>query len=229
MLESLFSSRGNDLSVKPCAKRGLAPGILNLESRSVPTIGLVPSFAIVSAINAPSKQVDLPRITIGDATRFEGNRGTRIMTFQVTRSGDLSKPSSIDYSTSSDNAVAYQDYIPASGKIEFLPAQKSRTILVVLISDSKSEINKSFHVNLTSPMNAQIQRSNATGSILDDDLIKTRSLSVSIASNQSIHHTTSKTNLENGRVKVMTVQKLNIPIMPGRPGGSKIGKRPRPI
>lgn len=230
MRQSRFATiRGLDLPVKARQRRGLRPVLVNLESRAVPTVGLAPSFAIVSAIQAPVKQMDLPVITIRDATRLEGNQGTRMMTFQVTRSGDLSKSSSLDYNTTGGNAVEYRDYIPISGKLDFLPTQKSRTIQVILISDSSPEISKSFHLNLTTPTNAVFQRARATGTILDDDLIKPRMITASMGSNPMVHTTISKQNLENGKIKAMAVPDVNIPIMPGRPGGSKVGKRPRPI
>jgi hypothetical protein len=230
MRQSRFATiRGMDLPVKARQRRGLRPVLVNLESRAVPTVGLAPSFAIVSSIQAPVKQMDLPVITIRDATRLEGNQGTRMMTFQVTRSGDLSKSSSLDYNTTGGNAVEYRDYIPISGKLDFLPTQKSRTIQVILISDSSPEIRKSFHLNLTTPTNVVFQRARATGTILDDDLIKPRMISASMASNPMVHATISKQSLENGKIKAMAVPDVNIPIMPGRPGGSKVGKRPRPI
>jgi len=230
MRQSRFATvSGNELLVKTRQRRGLKPVLVNLESRAVPTVGLAPSFAIVSAIQAPVKQMDLPVITIRDATRLEGNQGTRTMTFLVTRSGNISKSSSLDYNTSGGNAVAYRDYIPISGKLDFLPTQKSREILVTLISDSSPEINKSFHLNLTTPVNAKVQGTYATGSILNDDIIKPVMITASNTSSTMVHATISKQSLENGKIKAMSVPDVNIPIMPGRPGGSKVGKRPRPI
>lgn len=230
MRQSRFATvSGNELLVKTRQRRGLKPVLVNLESRAVPTVGLAPSFAIVSAIQAPVKQMDLPVITIRDATRLEGNQGTRTMTFLVTRSGNVSKSSSLDYNTSGGNAVAYRDYIPISGKLDFLPTQKSLEILVTLISDSSPEINKSFHLNLTTPVNAKIQRTYATGSILNDDIIKPVMITASNTSSAMVHATISKQSFENGKIKAMAVPDVNIPIMPGRPGGSKVGKRPRPI
>ena len=63
------------------------------------------------------------------------------------------------------------DYTTTSGTLTFGTAQtiRSQTISVPVVNDADEEEDETFTVTLSTPANATILRSTATGTILDDD------------------------------------------------------------
>jgi len=119
--------------------------------------------------------VNVPLVSISDATVTEGDVGTTPAVFTVT----LSKPSSnvvtVNYSTGSGldynggDAQPGVDYVSTSGTLTFLPGETSKTISVQVIGDTIPELNEQFAVNLGSPANALLAHASALGTIVDDD------------------------------------------------------------
>ena len=84
---------------------------------------------IVSDDTGPS----LPELAIDDVQIDEGDSGTTTMVFTVTRSGDLSGPSSVDFSTADGTAtISGNDYDVAttSGTLSFGIDEEFKTITV---------------------------------------------------------------------------------------------------
>jgi hypothetical protein len=107
---------------------------------------------------------------MSDATVTEGNTGTRAATFTVTLSVAYGQPVTVAYATANGSATAGSDYQAASGTLTIPAGQTTGTITVPVNGDRLAESNETFVVNLSSPTNATIADGQGVGTIVDDDL-----------------------------------------------------------
>jgi uncharacterized delta-60 repeat protein len=106
------------------------------------------------------------------APRYRENSG--LAEIYVTRTGDLSVNTSVNYATSNDTATGGSDYSARGAKITFAPGQAFKIIQIPLINDSISEGVERFNVTLSNPVNGQIGTNNpAEVVITDDDFLDT--------------------------------------------------------
>src|SRR5262249_20446176 len=110
-----------------------------------------------------------PSIDLDDVSVTEGNAGTTEATFTVQLSAPSRETVTVDYATADGSAIAGSDYQSASGTLTFDPGQTSQTITVLVNGDTIFEKNETFTVNLSNPVNANIDRGTGTGTILNDD------------------------------------------------------------
>lgn len=104
-------------------------------------------------------------LSIASASGAEGNP----ITFVVTRSGNLSTATSVDYATSTGTAGA-TDFSAASGPINFAVSETSKNIVISTTHDVVYEPNETFTVTLSNPAsNAEIVGGVATGTINNND------------------------------------------------------------
>jgi uncharacterized repeat protein (TIGR01451 family) len=111
----------------------------------------------------------IPSASINDVSVKEGNIGTTSMAFPVNLSQPSDLPVSLFYSTSDGTAVAGADYMSASGTLSFDPGVTSAVVRVPILGNTRIEPTKTFSLLLSSPSNAVLARSSATGYILNDD------------------------------------------------------------
>jgi predicted extracellular nuclease len=125
------------------------------------------AFSVTSAgLNA--------NVSIGDQSITEGDAGTKILTFTVTRdnaAGDFT----VDFGTHDGSATAGSDYLAAAGTLHFTAGGAlSQTISVTINGDATPEPSETFTVNLSNLMNvtgtATLAKGSATGTILNDDI-----------------------------------------------------------
>ena len=104
-------------------------------------------------------------------TISEGNSGTQVATFTVTRSGGTTA-FDVNFATSDGTAtVADSDYVAASNTLHFGANQNTQTIAVTINGDTKVESNETFNVNLSNATNgATISDSQGVGTITNDDV-----------------------------------------------------------
>ncbi len=115
-------------------------------------------------------QDDEPRISIGDVSLLEGNTGTRLAEFTVTLSTASDHAVTVDYTTADGSATAADnDYQAASGTVDFVPGEISKTISVVVNGDRRAEPTEGFYVNLSNAANALLADREAIGFIGDDE------------------------------------------------------------
>jgi hypothetical protein len=109
-------------------------------------------------------------VVISDASVAEGNSGTKVETFTVTRSGGTAA-FTVNFATANNSAtVADHDYAANAGTLNFGAGVNTQTISVTVNGDTKLEANETFVVNLSGATNgATISASRGTGTILDDD------------------------------------------------------------
>jgi len=113
---------------------------------------------------------DQPRIlSISDASVVEGDSGSKILAFTVSLNVVYEETVTVSYSTANGSAIAGSDYSSASGEITFAPGQTTKTIEVEVLGDTVSENDESFSITLSNPISASLLRSEAVGTISNDD------------------------------------------------------------
>jgi hypothetical protein len=97
------------------------------------------------------------------ASSYSVNESAGSATITVTRSGDTSSTSSVDYQTndnfgfvecSVNNGLANQrcDYITTAGTLFFAANETSKTFSIPIIDDSQVEGNETLNISLSSPV-----------------------------------------------------------------------------
>ena len=119
--------------------------------------------------NGTIENDDDPTLSIADVSSAEGHVVSTDFTFTVTRSGDTSGVSSVDFATANGTATAASDYTASSGTLTFAANDTSETITVSVNGDLTDEPDETFTVTLSNPANATLTDGSATGTIEDDD------------------------------------------------------------
>lgn len=108
-------------------------------------------------------------LSISDASISEGNSGTTMMTFTVSRSG-AANAVSFTYATEDGFASAPGDYTATSGTGSIAAGGAgSTTISVPIVGDSVSELHETFTVRLLSATGGTILDGVGVGTIRNDD------------------------------------------------------------
>ena len=111
-----------------------------------------------------------PKLRVANASVIEGNSGTKQMAFTVTLSAASQESVWVSYTTRDDQATAADnDYTATSGRLEFRPGQKSKTISITIRGDRKKESDESFFIDLFSAVGADVDVGRGAGRILNDD------------------------------------------------------------
>lgn len=129
---------------------------------------------------------DTSTISINDVTLVESDSGPKNLKFTVSLSNPSSKNITVDYATADNTATAGSDYVATAGTVILNPGQTIKTFIVESTGDLLDENNETFFVNLSNSINAGISDAQGVGTINDDDLAPTLSISdVSIAEGNS--------------------------------------------
>ena len=110
-------------------------------------------------------------VSINNVSISEGDSGTNVETFTVTRSGGTAA-FDVNFATSVGSATtADSDYVAKSGTLHFTAGQNTATIPVTINGDTKVEANETFNVNLSTATNgATISDGLGVGTITNDDV-----------------------------------------------------------
>ncbi|CAN5617066.1 hypothetical protein BH10BAC2_BH10BAC2_06550 [soil metagenome] len=126
--------------------------------------GLMGQFVVMPQATA------VPAISIANSKLNEGNSGTQQMNFTVTLSSPATQNITVNYKTKDGTALAAGDYTAVNGTLTFTAGETIKTISVALKCDTNIESDETFKVVLSNPVNANISKTNATGTILNDDI-----------------------------------------------------------
>ncbi|SEN60784.1 hypothetical protein SAMN05192583_3136 [Sphingomonas gellani] len=133
------------------------------------------SFALITddtpgGINAgQSFTAAVPQLSVSDISFSEGNDGTRLVQFTVTRGGP-DGALSVDYATADGTATAGSDYLATSGTLTFAAGQTSATVSVTVTGDTVAESNETFFLNLSNPTgDARLADAQGQATIINDD------------------------------------------------------------
>jgi hypothetical protein len=127
------------------------------------TNGKAPEYTFFTEIPKPVS------VKIGNASIEEGNDGQKGISFNVTLSSPSSQTVTINYKTKDGTAKAASDYVAKEGTLSFAPGVKKQTLSILINGDTQLEGDEKFKVLLSAPVNAIIQDSIGTGTIVNDD------------------------------------------------------------
>ncbi len=109
----------------------------------------------------------------GPAAGFvvEGSGSPTLVTFTVTRSGNLDAPASVAWAVvgSGANAADFADGVLPSGRVSFAPGETSQSITIRVLADRVVEPDEEFSIQLSAPVNTQIGQGGASLTIRTDD------------------------------------------------------------
>jgi len=109
-------------------------------------------------------------ITIGDAGSVEGNSGSRDLVFRVRLSAPSTKTVTVKCATADGSAAAGRDYVRLpTTTLTFAPGETERTVTVRVTGDRAREETETFLLKLSGASGAPVVRSQALGTIADDD------------------------------------------------------------
>jgi len=150
-------------------------------------------------------------IAATDAVKAEGNGGgSTAFTFTVTREGDLSGESSVDWEVAGSGAdpADADDFGGAlpSGTVAFAAGEAEQTITVLVSADGMEELSEGFTVTLVdgTEVGADILIGSADGSIVNDDGLLTTYLSSAPGSGYNIFLTFTGTGWTTDLQAVVT-------------------------
>jgi hypothetical protein len=166
-----------------------------------------PTTLAIDPVNAQITDNDITYSVVGStATVTEGNSGTQVVSFTVTRTGETNQSSSIDFSFGGtattgvdyNNAIVTGTGVTATGsKISFAANATIAIIAVAIVGDRIAESNETLALTLSNaiaPGTANIIGSPITTTILNDD-----------TAGISINPTTGLTTTEAGETATFTV------------------------
>ncbi len=109
------------------------------------------------------------RVSVGNGSAVEGDTGTAVLEIPIALSRQAGQTVRVDWATVDGTAVAGEDYVAASGTVEFAPGETATTVPVEVIGDTEDEADETFMVVLSNPVNAVIGQGTGVGTIVDDD------------------------------------------------------------
>ena len=121
---------------------------------------------------SPCATVGLIGLSIGDVSALEGNSGTTSFSFPVTLQSAATQEITLTFNTQVGSAVPTVDFVSGPGTVTIAVGQTSAQVVVQVNGDTSVEDDEQFFVNLTGATNASILRGQATGTILNDDMIR---------------------------------------------------------
>ncbi|MEG4990191.1 DUF4347 domain-containing protein, partial [Microcoleus sp. BR0-C5] len=142
-----------------------------------------PTTLAIGPVNPQITDNDITYSVVGStATVTEGNSGTQVVSFTVTRTGETNQSSSIDFSFGGtattgvdyDNAIVTGTGVTATGStVSFAANATIATIAVAVVGDRITEPDETLELtlsNATAPGTAKIIGSPITTTIQDDDI-----------------------------------------------------------
>ena len=173
--------------------------VLEFDGYNHPDAWRLDDVTLTAVGAAPPPAAIAGSVSINDVTISEGNSGTKVATFTVTRSGGTAA-FDVNYATSDGTAtVADGDYVAASNTLHFGANQNTQTISVTINGDTKVEANETFNVVLSNATNgATISDSQGVGTITNDD-------GAAIAGSVSINDVTISEGDSGTKVATFTV------------------------
>jgi glucose/arabinose dehydrogenase len=110
----------------------------------------------------------VPQITAVQAGADEDNV-LHDSPFELTLSAPSPKPIRLNYATADQTALAGIDYIQTAGSLFIPPGTVTQFVRVPVVGNLRKEPNRTFLLNLSSPVNASLLTTQIVASILDDD------------------------------------------------------------
>jgi Ca2+-binding RTX toxin-like protein len=116
------------------------------------------------ALDSGERTLTIDDVVIG----VEGNSGIQNATFNVTLSAQSGLTVSVDVATVDGTAEAGTDYVSLMQTLTFSPGELTKSVTVQVAGDVRAEFDENFFVEMTNPLNATLQDSFGTATIVDD-------------------------------------------------------------
>ncbi|MEL6601083.1 MAG: ExeM/NucH family extracellular endonuclease, partial [Pseudomonadota bacterium] len=156
-----ISGRGSTLTIEVSATANGGSEALAMRNMIVDGIGgFTPTLPVIS-ISADADIV------------AEGNSGATLVTFTVTRSGDLGAESTVTFDVGGSLADDEIGTVTPEGTITFAPGEAEATITVEVIGDTEIEPSDLLELTLLSAEGATLGTTEASTAIIDDDSLVT--------------------------------------------------------
>ncbi|MDQ4120907.1 MAG: dockerin type I domain-containing protein [Acidobacteriota bacterium] len=110
-----------------------------------------------------------PTLSIADVSLAEGNENKTDFNFVVTKTGPTEQTVTVNYQTVSISATSGVDFTNTTGTLTIAPNETSKAITVPVFGEFTVEVDETFKVILSAPVNATLNKTEALGTILDDD------------------------------------------------------------
>jgi hypothetical protein len=110
-----------------------------------------------------------PTLSVADLTITEGDSGTKNALFHVSLSTATGLDVTVAYATADGTAMAGSDYTATAGTLTLPAGSTSATIPVPILGDVDDELDETFLMNLTLPVNATLADGQGQATIADDD------------------------------------------------------------
>lgn len=122
-----------------------------------------------------------PTLSVNDVSVAEGDAGTTLLTFTVTRTGTGAV--SVNYATADGTATAGSDYVATAGTLNFASGETSKTVTVAVNGDTAFEPNETVRLLLSNATaGVTIADGEGIGTIVNDDAAPAGTLSIAGAS-----------------------------------------------
>jgi hypothetical protein len=113
---------------------------------------------------------DGPEVSVGDVSVTEGDGATTAIAFEITLSKPSVEPVSVDYATAAGTATAGDDFESLQARtLDFDAGETVGTVTVEVLGDLADEPDETFTLGLSNAVNADVGRSLAVATILDND------------------------------------------------------------
>ncbi|MEA5593183.1 Calx-beta domain-containing protein, partial [Rivularia sp. UHCC 0363] len=133
--------------------------------------GSLGQYQISGTIVTPP--TDLVGISATDASKNEGDSGNTTFTFTVTRSGDITGVTTVDWEViaATTNSADANDFVGGfqSDRITFAAGETSREITIEINGDADTELDENFVVKLSNLSQGTLAPDAAIGTIKSDD------------------------------------------------------------
>ena len=158
----------DDLGVRPSDHNHMIADFELSSSAPAPTPTPTP---IPTPTPTPTPAPSEPAFFQFSSGSFSLNEGGLSTNITVTRSGNTSVASSVQYATSDGSARKIGDYIVATGILNFAPGQTSQSFRLLMVDDVYMEGSESLSLTLSNPSNGSSLGSPSTAvfTIVDND------------------------------------------------------------
>ncbi|MDQ1637861.1 MAG: trimeric autotransporter adhesin [Pyrinomonadaceae bacterium] len=199
----LPNAAGNPVNLVRWGANGLAFNTVNsFGSTNGSQVYLLQS-ALVSSSGPVPTGVQLSASSI---STFESVGSLQV---SVSRTGDVTSATSVDYATSDGTATAGKDYTAKSGTLTFAAGELTKTITISIINDNLYEAgSETFNLSLSNPTNGALLTTPVAAVTINDDETKP---SVAVSSVRVLEGNSGTTTFNiNVRLSNPTVQVVTL-------------------
>jgi Calx-beta domain-containing protein len=146
---------------------------VSFNRRAIKWSGLMlPAFLLIVGLTAlkPSvAQAQGPSVVQFNASTYNVDEGVTFKTITVTRTGNVSGPATIDYTTAGVTASQRTDYTTAIGTLRFAASEASKSFDVLISEDIKLEGTETFTITLSNGTGQALLGNPSTASVVISD------------------------------------------------------------